>query len=98
MARDGVLVWFERPVPSMQKPQPLIGDPGIRLRVKEKISKGVRRRYLVSTGLKIKSLIKYFAVPKGEDDVCMVYDATANRLNECVWVPTFWLPTIDSAR
>jgi hypothetical protein len=32
---------------------------------------------------------------KGEDDVRMVYDATANKLNECVWVPSFWLPTID---
>ncbi len=44
----------------------------------------------------MKSLIKYFAVPKGEDDIRMVYDATANKLNVCVWVPTFWLPTIDS--
>jgi hypothetical protein len=25
----------------------------------------------------------------------MVYDVTANKLNESVWVPTFWLPTID---
>jgi hypothetical protein len=25
-----------------------------------------------------------------------VYDATENRLNECVWSPSFWLPTIDS--
>ncbi len=35
-------------------------------------------------------------MPKGEDDIRLVYDATANQLNECVWVPTFWLPTIDS--
>ena len=26
----------------------------------------------------------------------LVYDTTANKLNECVWVPSFWLPTIDS--
>jgi len=26
----------------------------------------------------------------------MVYDATANKLNEAVWVPSFWLPTIDT--
>jgi hypothetical protein len=25
----------------------------------------------------------------------MVYNATANKLNDVVWVPTFWLPTID---
>ncbi len=44
----------------------------------------------------MKSYIKYFAVPKGGDNIRMVYDATANKLNEAVWVPTFWLPTIDT--
>ena len=40
---------------------------------------------------------KYVAVSKGEDDVRLVYDATANAngLNECVWSPSFWLPTIN---
>ncbi len=56
----------------------------------------VRRRYLVTTDIIIKLLIKYFAVPKGDDNVRIVYDATANKLNECVWVPSFWLPTIDT--
>ena len=51
---------------------------------------------MLTTGLKLKSLIKYFDVPKGEDDVRIVYDATANMLNSCVWVPSFWLPTIES--
>jgi hypothetical protein len=68
----------------------------MRAKVKEKIFKVVKRRYLLTSGIKVKSLIKYFAVPKGEDDICLVYDATANKLNNCVWVPTFWLPTIDS--
>ena len=26
----------------------------------------------------------------------MVYDATANGLNECVWSPPFWLPTLNT--
>ncbi len=63
---------------------------------KEKIFKVVKRRYLQTLGTKIKSMIKNFAVSKGEDDIRMVYDATANCLNKCVWVPTFWLPTIES--
>ena len=50
---------------------------------------------MLTTGIKVKLLIKYFAVPKGEDDVRLVYNATTNKLNECVWVPTFWLPTVD---
>jgi len=44
----------------------------------------------------VKSNIKYFAVPKGDVDICMVYDIITNKLNEGVWVPTFWLPTIVS--
>jgi hypothetical protein len=63
--------------------------------VKDKILKVVKRRYLLPSGIKVKSLIKYFAVPKREDDIWLVYNATVNRLNECVWVPMFWLPTID---
>lgn len=81
MAWDGVLVWFKRPGPATQELQPLISDPNIRVKVKEKISKVARRRYLVTTDLNIKSLIKYFTVPKGGDDVCIVYDTTATRLN-----------------
>ena len=96
MARDGVPVWFERPGPNTREAQKTIADPDLRSKAKEKISKVLRRRYLVTAGIKIKSLIKYFAVPKGEDDVRMVYDATANKLNDSVWVPSFYLPTIDS--
>ena len=51
---------------------------------------------MLKSGLDLKSLIKYFAVPKGDDDIRIVYDATANKLNECVWVPSFWLPTLDT--
>jgi hypothetical protein len=64
---------------------------------KSKILKVVKRRYLKTVDIgSIKSLIKYFAVQKGDDDIRLVYDATANRLNECVWAPPFWLPTIDT--
>ena len=65
------------------------------MKMKEKIWKAIKRRYLLPTDLLVKSYIKYFAVPKGEDDICIVYNATANKLNEAVWVTTFWLPTID---
>ncbi len=68
----------------------------IRVKAKEKFAKVLRRRYLVTTGINIKSLIKFFAVPKGEDYIRMIYDTTANKLNNCVWVPTFLLPHINS--
>jgi hypothetical protein len=41
-------------------------------------------------------LTSYFAVPKGADDIRMVYDATASGLNSCLWVPSFWLPSAES--
>jgi len=96
MSQDGVKVFFEKPGPTTHESQPRISDPKIYEMAKEKILKVVKRGYLRMLGTKIKSMIKYFAVPKGKDDIRMVYDATANHLNECVWVPTFWLPTIDS--
>lgn len=45
--------------------------------------------YVIRMGLKLKSLIKYFSVPKGEDDARIVYDVMANNLNDRVWVPSF---------
>jgi hypothetical protein len=96
MACSGVRVFFEQPGPTMHEAQPVIRDPKLQEMTKEKILKVVKRRYLQTTGTEVKSYIKYFAVLKGEDDIMLAYNATANQLNECVWVPTFWLPTIDS--
>lgn len=42
------------------------------------------------------SLTSYFAVPKGESDVCMVYDATRSGLNESIWVPSSSLPQAEA--
>jgi hypothetical protein len=91
-----VKAFFEKPGPTTKGGQPVITDPLIREQTQEKIGKVITQRYLLTSGPPIKSYIKYFAVPKGEDDIRLVYDATANKLNECVWVPSFWLPTIKS--
>ncbi len=89
-------MFFERPGLTTREGQPLIADAKTWTMVKDKIFKVVKQRYLLTTGIKVKLLIKYFAVPKGEDNIRMlVYDTTANKLNDCVWVPTFWLLTID---
>lgn len=44
----------------------------------------------------MESLAHFFAVPKGEADIHIVYDATASDLNGVLWAPTFQLPTIDN--
>ena len=82
--------------PTTREGQPVILDPITHAKTKDKIKKVVMRRYLVTLDIMIKPFIKYFAVPKGEDNVRMFYDATANKLNKCVWVPLFWLQTIDT--
>ncbi len=52
--------------------------------------------YLAAPDAKIQLLIKYFAVPKGEGDWRVVYDVGANGLNDCVWAPSFFLPSVDA--
>ena len=96
MARDGVPIFFETPGPTSMEEQPPIYDSEKRAQVRSKVEKVMQRRYLLRTGWAMKSLIRYFGVPKGESDIRMVYDATANKLNDAVWVPPFWLPTSDS--
>ena len=96
VARDGVKCFFETPGPATRDSQPTIPDADRRGKVRSKLKKVLGRRYMLTTGLNIKSLIKFFDVEKGDSDIRIVYDATANKLNSCVWVPSFWLPTVES--
>jgi len=96
MAKEGVRVYFEKAGPTSKSAQQNIGDEGLRAQVKKKLEKVVNRRYIIEAAITLKSLIKYFSVQKGDDDIRMVYDATANELNDAVWTPSFWLPTVDS--
>ncbi len=56
----------------------------------------IKRGYLFGSGIRLRSLIRYFPVPKTKKDYRIVYDATANKLNDAVWAPSFWLPTVDT--
>lgn len=40
--------------------------------------------------------MSFFAVPKGTDDIRVVYDATKSGLNSAIWAPNFMLPTATS--
>jgi hypothetical protein len=44
----------------------------------------------------VKSLVNYFSVPKGEDDIRVVFDGSKFGLNTALWAPPFALPTVDS--
>ena len=75
-ARDRVWPFFEKARPTTQRSQPTIDDPVMHATVMEKIKKVIKRRYLTTTS-------------GAEDDIRMVYDATADKLNDAVWAPSF---------
>ena len=59
------------------------------------------RRSLIGRGYvdsetEVASLMSFFYVPKGKDDIRMVYDGTKCGLNGAVWVPSFFLPTMET--
>jgi hypothetical protein len=60
--------------------------------VKSKLDKFQKRGYVVPG--QVESLTSFFAVPKGEDDIRMVFDGTDSGLNDSIWVPRFPLPTM----
>ena len=93
-ARDGHPVYITGDLPSYRRAQPKESDPNVREKVKEKLEKFIDRGY-VANG-KVNSLISYFAVPKGESDVRLVFDGTKSGLNAALWAPSFHLPTVDS--
>jgi hypothetical protein len=62
--------------------------------VSEKLAT-VRRRGYIAKG-QVKSLTSYFLVPKGEQDVRIIYNASKSKLNQCLWAPNFGLLTVDA--
>ena len=60
----------------------------------KKIGKYIQRGYLkIVPSSIIENFIDYFAVPKGEDDVRIVFNGSSCGLNAQLWAPSFWLPT-----
>jgi hypothetical protein len=55
----------------------------------------VRDRRYLEPG-KVFSLTSFFAVPKGVNDIRLVYDGTKSGLNQNIWVPRFQLPTVNT--
>ena len=46
---------------------------------------------------RIHTHLHYFAVPKGDHDIRVVFDGTSSGLNETLWSPNFFLPTSRNA-
>jgi len=92
--RDGFPVHVESKLPSYRQRQIFhLTDVGM-TQLQVKVSKVIKRGYL-EDGY-VASLINYFAVPKGDSDIRVVYDGTKCGLNQSVWAPNFYLPSVDS--
>jgi hypothetical protein len=92
--RDGIRVHFKEDPPRYTAAQRDVKDPKIKEKVKEKLQKVRMRRY-IAEGYVV-SLTSFFEVPKGEDDIRMVYDGSVGGLNDAMWVPRFVLSTLNA--
>jgi hypothetical protein len=92
--RDGIPLWFKGIIPKWRRPQPSITDPQLWSNMRTKLQ-GVRSKGYIIKG-DVFSLTSFFAVPKGDSDIRMVYDGTKSGLNGMLWAPWFPLPTIDA--
>jgi hypothetical protein len=72
-------------------PQPDTKDPKVKAAMTRKLQTVREGAHLVAAF--VVSLTSFFGVPKGDDDIRMVYDGTKSGVNDAVWVPSFWFPT-----
>jgi hypothetical protein len=99
-ARDGTRIFVKGKLPRYRAPQRVPRDVAQAKQLRDKLWR-VRERGYVNPG-PVVSLTNVFAVPKVRDeagnvlDVRPVYDATKSGLNDAVWAPSFWLPTVDT--
>ena len=93
-ARDGTKTFVTGNLPEYKSAQQWPSEPKARQMMALKLLKVIDRAY-IAWG-QVNSLTGCFAVPKGEEDIRMVYDATKCGLNEKLWAPNFLLPTIDT--
>jgi hypothetical protein len=83
---------FKEAPPQIMDYQRPYKDDDLRKKEKKKIGKARIHGYLVAI-FKVLALINVFSVPKGKDDIRMVYDGTKSSLNHALFCPWFWLPT-----
>jgi hypothetical protein len=94
LARDGFPPYVSAPLPHYTRPQPFEKDAQVRRKVAAKLEVVRDKRY-VCKGT-VTSLTSYFSVPKGDQDIRLVYDASKSGLNKSLWAPNFGLPTVDT--
>jgi hypothetical protein len=85
-------LWYRGTAPQNFLSQRKEKDPDVRQSMGAKLMKVFVRRYFIY-GM-ILSLTSFFAVPKGDTDIRLVYNGTSSGLNAHLWAPWFALPII----
>ena len=94
-ARDGMHIHTKGSLAKMKRRKAMRFEPSVKALVGGKIQTMLDRSYL-ETG-SVLSLLHYFAVPKGDSDIRVVYDGTFSGLNDSLWAPNFFLPSARHA-
>lgn len=95
-ARDGMHIFVQGCLPRSQKGLKVPRfDSETRLMVASKIESMISKSYLEVDH--VQTFLHYFAVPKGDSDIRVVFDGTSCGLNETLWSPNFFLPTSKNA-
>ena len=95
-ARDGSKTFIQSKLPNCQERQKPPRRKDTLNLVRDKLNDVRRKGYISDENLVVKSVTSLFDVPKGDNDVRMVYNATSSGLNDAVWAPWFSLPTVES--
>jgi hypothetical protein len=96
-ALDGVPPYFMVDPPTSMSKQSPYTDEANRKLVKEKVVAVLKTGYIMrASPEEIRSLMFMFDVPKGTDDVRMVYNGSKSGLNDSLWAPWFSLPTVET--
>ena len=102
-ARDG-FPWYLRESRPSHKGKQRGMLPNVRDQVAEKLRDVSLKGYVQPLTTRVLSDVHSFPVAKVKDplteewlDIRMVFDATKSGLNECTWVPNFWLPSPKTA-
>ncbi len=94
MAQDGHAIWVKGSLPAYHRPQCPKLDPVLQAQVLKKLENVWDKGYI--TKMTAQSLTSFFVVPKGPEDIRIVYDTTKSGLNSALWVPSFSLPTVEN--
>jgi hypothetical protein len=82
-------------LPRGRRLKPLNLDADQKHLVAAKLESMVLKSYL-EPGF-VSNALHFFAVPKGDSDIRVVFDGTSSGLNETLWSPNFYLPTARAA-